>query len=534
MEKSYRFNQGKKLTEVIKIHHIMRIILVCSILAFCHSLPARSATLGCVANGLTPAFGVDYGTSLAAETWHVIDGDPLKVAVGSLGGIAAWVCQPNGITRQYFDEDAWTTHVWVDGADVSKMYNGHYLGSGTDFTTGASHTKTVDGSTTTIETFLVLGADAQLKQIVSYTEGDYFYKIRWELTNNSGGAFSDIRFFHGGDTYFGGVDSARSWWDPVQGMIYVNNNNFTNAGIMGFFGSQATPASHYFGGNYSFGNSQANQTARLSDAADSNFVDGGYQLEWDKTSLANGDTWVIEAFQVWTDPTPVQVLAPASQLSEDDTIVSLEFGVHNLDSSQRSFNLSALSSLGWAVDLPGGSSVTVDALTSVTIQVLVTIPNGLTADTVSAISLTASDGTGSGNSSTTITIYTPDYTISPSTLDFGNVSVENTSTSTITLSNTGSDVVIGTVGNPNGLSVPFTITTDTCSGQTIGNGENCEIDVAFEPSSVLSSNDTFNIPILSPVVTSKTITVSGAGIECGKMLPIGVKGGKGLMWIYFD
>ncbi len=537
MERTHAINQGKKLIMNTLKTNTIRMIFAFLIMALCHAPSIRAAVLGCSANGLTPVFGTDYGTSLGAETWHVIDGDPLKVAVGSLGGIAAWTCQPNGITRQYFGEAAWTTHVWVDGTNALKMYNGKYLGGGTDFSAGASHTQTVNGSTTTIETFLVLGADAQLKQIVTYTEGDYFYKIRWELTNNSGGAFSDIRLFHGGDAYFGGVDSARSWWDSVQGKIYVNNNDFTNAGIMGFFGSQATPASHYFGGNYSTGNSQANQIARLSDTADSNFVDAGYQLEWDKASLANGATWVIEAYQVWTDPTPVQVLAPASQLSEDNTIISLEFGVHNLDSSQRTFNLSALSNLGWTIDLPGGSLVTIDALTSVAVQVDVTIPDGLATDTVSTISLTASDATGNGTSATTVTIFSPDYEIIPSALNFGNVSVGDSSTNTITLNNSGSDVVVGTVGHPNGLALPFSISADNCSGMTIGNGASCTIDVTFDPSSSISSNDTFNIPILSPLVISRTIPVSGTGtspqITNPRLLPIGLKG-KGLIWVYFE
>ncbi len=507
MKRNLRISQDQKQ----KKNKIIRMIVAFSILVLCHSQSLRAATLGCTANGLSPVYGVDYGTSLGAETWHVIEGDPLKIAAGSLGGIAAWVCQPSGVTRQYFGEASWGTNIWLDGTNSLKLYNNSYHGNGTDFTAGASHTKTVVGSTTTIETTLVLGVDAELKRVITYTDGDYFYQIRWELTNNSGGTFSDIRLIHGGDTYFGGVDSARSWWDSERGMIYINNNNFANSGIMGFFGSQATPASHYYGGNYGTGNSQANTSGRLDDTADSNFVDAGYQLEWDKSSLANGDTWVIEAYEFWTDPTPVQVLAPESQLSEDGSTVGLEFGIHNLDSSQRTFSLSALSSLGWTLDLPGGSSVTIDALASVTVQVHVTIPDGLAIDTISMISITASDGSGSGSSSTSIRIFSPDYTITPSTLSFGNISVGSNSTSTITLTNSGSDVVVGTVASPNNLASPFTITADNCSGQTIGNGASCTIDVKFQPSSEVSSSDTFNIPILSPVVTSKTISTSGTG-----------------------
>jgi len=272
------------------------------------------------------------------------------------------------------------------------------------------------------------------------------------------------------------------------------------------------PASHYFGGSYSSGNSQANSTGRLNDTADSNFVDAGYQLEWDLADLANGDTWTIEAYEGFTDPTPVQILVPGSQLSVDDTTLSMEFGVHNLDSSQRTFNLSANSSLGWTVDLLGGSSVTIDALTNVTVQMNITIPSGLAVDTVSTITLSASDGSGSGSSATTITIFSPNYTISPSELNFGNVSMGGSSTNSITLSNSGSDVVVGTVGSLNGLTAPFSITANACDGQTITNGNNCIINIKFEPSADISSNDLFNIPILAPVMTSASISVSGTGV----------------------
>jgi hypothetical protein len=143
---------------------------------------------------------------------------------------------------------------------------------------------------------MYLGSHAKLVQIVSYHDGDYYYKMRWELTNTSGSTFNDLRFIHGGDTYFGGSDSARSWWNSSQNMLYVNNNNFSNSGIMGFYGSQATPADHYFGGNYSTGRNYAYLTGRLPDTADSNFVDAG----WTSNGIAdNADSCQTGALS-WT------------------------------------------------------------------------------------------------------------------------------------------------------------------------------------------------------------------------------------------
>ena len=75
---------------------------------------AGAAECGCATNGLVPQFGVNYGTSLdAGQTWQIIEGDPLMIAVGSKGAMAVWVCQPNGITRQYYSDDAWGTDVFL-------------------------------------------------------------------------------------------------------------------------------------------------------------------------------------------------------------------------------------------------------------------------------------------------------------------------------------------------------------------------------------------------------------------------------------
>ncbi|MCD4690567.1 hypothetical protein K8S17_03820, partial [bacterium] len=41
--------------------------------------PAGAAECGCATNGITPQYGVNYGTALdGSQTWHIIEGDPLS------------------------------------------------------------------------------------------------------------------------------------------------------------------------------------------------------------------------------------------------------------------------------------------------------------------------------------------------------------------------------------------------------------------------------------------------------------------------
>src|SRR5690606_12941529 len=152
-----------------------------------------------------------------------------------------------------------------------------------------------------------------LTQVITYFDGAYSYRIRWELTNIDSVAQADLRFFHGADTYFGGDDSARSWWNDELNMVYVNNSQFLTSGTMGFRRAPAPPPAPHFGGYYGTGNEQAS-AGLLNDSTNSNYVDAGYYLEWQRASLNPGDTWVIEAIESWTDPTYVTVLAPSDQL----------------------------------------------------------------------------------------------------------------------------------------------------------------------------------------------------------------------------
>ena len=92
------------------------------------------------------------------------------------------------------------------------------------------------------------------------------------LRNTGSTTYSDIRFFHGGDTYFGGNDSARSWWSEANRMVYVNNA-FTLTGYMGFYASptprQPTwrPLRHRLRGM---------DAGQLSSTTTSTFLDAGY------------------------------------------------------------------------------------------------------------------------------------------------------------------------------------------------------------------------------------------------------------------
>lgn len=116
----------------------------------------------------------------------------------------------------------------------------------------------------------------------------------------------------------------------------------------------------------------------------------------------------------------------------------------------------------------------------------------------------------------------PDISVSPNSLDFGNVTPGASSLKTITVTNTGgSDLVIGTVASSDALNTPFSITGGTCSGQTLSPGGTCSIDVDFSPSEINSYTDSFDIPSNDPDESSVVVTVRGAGSEISDIPTLG-------------
>ncbi len=490
-----------------------RTALACVVISSPFALHAvEAAELGCATNGITATFGTTFGDSLSSdENWYLIDGDPIKFAVGDQGGVAAWVCQPNGLTRQYYSEDAWGSVLWLDVVSATKFTSGYHGGS--QFTP-ISHAQ-IDPWT--IETVFAAGDGVQVRQTISYTQGELYVKKRWEISNHGGESYSDLRFFHGGDAYFGGSDAARSWWDPDLRMVYVNNENFTRSGIMGFYANPATPADHYFGGRYSAGNQQARSTGQLADTADSEYLDAGYHLQWNRSALRTGETWLIEAFETWTHPSPVQVIAPADLNTQADQSIVQTFKLHNLDATEAlTIDLTAGNDEGWPVTLPDGSTVVVAPLERVSVPVTVTVPSGALPGATSATAVSAvvqGDGGAVNVSSARLSVIQINYEISPQSIDFGMVGLGSSATRTVTVTNSGAALVLGSIGNSDALAAPFSLVdgTDECSNATVATGESCTFMVEMAPSAEGSMSDSFNIPVLAPGTASHRIDVTGAG-----------------------
>jgi len=100
-------------------------------------------------------------------------------------------------------------------------------------------------------------------------------------------------------------------------------------------------------------------------------------------------------------------------------------------------------------------------------------------------------------------------------LAFSNTIINNSRSATITFTNDGNNALtIGNIGDSDALAVPFSITNDNCSAQSIAVAASCSITVVFSPISAADFVDSFNIPTNAsnvPPGSPLIINVTGTG-----------------------
>ncbi len=114
----------------------------------------------------------------------------------------------------------------------------------------------------------------------------------------------------------------------------------------------------------------------------------------------------------------------------------------------------------------------------------------------------------------------PDITItdsvnpaSDSLIPFADITEGKTSSQTVTVSNNGNaGLSVGSIAQTDQISSPFSISNDSCSGQTIIPAKFCTFTVRFLPSAPGSYNDTFDVPSNDPDENSVSISVRGTAI----------------------
>ena len=168
------------------------------------------------------------------------------------------------------------------------------------------------------------------------------------ITNSGSTTYTGVRFYHGGDTFFGGDDLSFGFYDPVKRMVYIRNNDFASWGIMGFYASPSTPASRYFEG------STARDTATPANQ-DGPSQHGRSALHRRRLLPAvgpgdsgSGASWTIDAYETWSEAGPLQIFAPPAQNVKRSQTVTVPFRLQSLSSNVMTLTLAASCDKSWS------------------------------------------------------------------------------------------------------------------------------------------------------------------------------------------
>ncbi len=314
--------------------------------------------------------------------------------------------------------------VLTNGTTTVDYGFGYYSGGTPSFVSNATVT------TNHVQSVWTAGG-MRLTQDLTYTPGDAFYALRWTLADETGGALTDLRFFHGEDTYFNGNDHGGGFWDGANNMIGVSqtiNGQLQRMSLQ----SVTTPTaydSEYYGTVY--GNVNAGALTNTIDPNTS--TDNGYALEWQNPSMNNGDVWVLQAFERFADVSVgnVVVTAPISVSCAVGTACNISYTVTNISGAEATVNLaSAVDGAGWGATIisPVSSVATITAGGSIPVVVQVSVPGGETVGTIAHATLSADDGATVAQDAAAVQAIGADFAITATAGPGGSISSAGTTT----------------------------------------------------------------------------------------------------------
>jgi hypothetical protein len=105
----------------------------------------------------------------------------------------------------------------------------------------------------------------------------------------------------------------------------------------------------------------------------------------------------------------------------------------------------------------------------------------------------------------------PQISVSSTTLDFGSVHVGDSSTQTLTITNSGSaDLIIQGLTISGANIIDFTTQNDLCGNTTLPPSQNCTVQIVFSPHFTGSEGATLSIPSNDPNTPTQAIALSGS------------------------
>lgn len=394
-------------------------------------------------NTADPVSVTEPSTTIGINATLVSANTTLVSANTTLGGVPA----EGNLKITIYDSGRIAVYRYITGAWQEQIYSGDNKGSrleikGVGYSLGyyagtpAALVSNIKVSDTKITSVWVAGG-TRITLDTTYQPGASYFGMQWTITNESGGSLSDLRFFHGEDTYFYNSDYGGGFWDAPNNTVGVQK---TISGQLMRMSLQAITVpyaydSMYFGTVWS--NVGVGALTSYIDSLDS--TDNGYALEWRNASMQNGETWTISTYEKFADVAigSVSVTAPTQTDCSIGSTCSLTFTVTNISQASATVSLSVNSSqTDWnAQILTPVSPVVIQVGSSQQVNVQVSIPASAMDGAIGNVTLSASDGTNTAIDVAAVIAVSNTYTIttsagaggtvscSPATVSYGSSSI---------------------------------------------------------------------------------------------------------------
>ncbi len=501
-------------------------------------------TLIAVVLGMTsfasPRASLAAPTADQTLTGSAVEGN-LQITVRDTGTMGVWRYVSGVWQQQIFG-------LWAKGSRLQFSGGAYTLSKESTWVMNGADPTLVSNSTSgnTITTVWNAGSNFQITQKTTYNDNTSYYRIEWNITNTSGAAINDLRFFHGEDTFLQGGDSGAGWWDAVNTTVGVQKN--IGGVLQRMYLQGITTPFGYNSINYSQARTNANNGALTNTVDPNEGTDNGYALEWRNASLAAGDTWTIVAFERFTSGAAgsVYVIAPVSADCNVGSSCDVTYQVSNPSGAAVEVNLSVAGDQPtWNAAITSPTNpATVPANGAISVVVRVSPPAGTAIGTIGNFTLTATPtGGGSAASDTaavraiitapaapTITSPVTGTVTNDNTPTFSGTAEAGTVTVTVSLQGGGA-VCVATVQPDNSWSCTPSARPDgehtfvAVADDGTGNVSDPSAPVTITIDTVAPGAPTVTAPVSGTVTSDDTPTFEGTGEPGGTVTVYDDEGG---------
>ena len=323
----------------------------------------------------------------------------------TIGGLAVNGCLKVSVTDGNIYVERYSGSAWVkqyyEASDTVLNAGGTIYETGTYYGTWAQKSAAANQNITKISvasqtvndksiiTTWVQGALQITQTLTLPSQTAQYIKMVWAVKNAGSTSLNNLHFLRGEDTYLGGDDSGYCYWDQATHSVGVYNT--IDGVLMRLYLQGVTAPNSYTSEKYGEAVVEVSKGLALSKTIAAGKLDNAYAMEWERDTLAAGETWTIRAVESFVNSPVTGACTANTVVSPTDGTVTVPYTITNSSSTTQNVTYSVEGPEGWGVTSERTSD-TLAAGQSTTINVQVTIPEGAATGDYEVVLNTASSG----------------------------------------------------------------------------------------------------------------------------------------------